>query len=252
MGIYHVSINTKISLSLAIKNYLVYIKIIDISVVTVYDNNKIYFNINLARKREEKLVCNIPENIYVVYKDDGSWVNTRIISMWISLVITKHAKKLPIGKRLIFTDNHRSHTCQDTIKKLDELGFDVLFLTPNQTGELQPMEIFVNKVIKERYSAAWQEWYEKHSSCKFTEKGKILFPHKRIFILWVSEILSEIAREKAIIESGFNIYDLQLLCKLMYHNILIKAFRGVFKEEAKEKHDFSPEVEDNSTGDENN
>ena len=169
----------------------------------------------LPGKGVKKLKCNLPDNIYIIYSgNDNSWVDRGIISKWIGLVVAKYARKLPQGTRgLIFTDNHSSHTRPENIKKLQDLGFDVMFLPPNLTGELQPMDLTINKAIKERYSALWEEWFDKYGSTQSTEKaGNFVAPTKEKFIFWVGKILQEIAADTNIMKNGFKIYDPEIPC----------------------------------------
>ena len=72
------------------------------------DGSLLPTTIILPGKGIKKLRCDLPENIYVLYSGtDKSWVNSDILSRWISLVVARYARKIPLGKRgLIIADNH--------------------------------------------------------------------------------------------------------------------------------------------------
>ena len=107
------------------------------------------------------------------------------------------------------------------IKLLYQLGFDVLTLPPNLTGDLQPMDLSVNKALKDRYHAKWEEWFDKEGSSQLTAKSKAFSsPSKETFILWIGRILKDISNEQTIVKNGFKIYDPKTPCKL----IILQSF----------------------------
>ena len=62
------------------------------------------------------------------------------------------------GKRgLIFTENHKCHLALTNLKMINDLGFDTLVLPANLTGELQFMDLTLNKTLKQRFSQVWED-----------------------------------------------------------------------------------------------
>ena len=91
-------------------------------------------------------------------------------------------------------DNLRNiHTNQEVISYLDQIGFDVIFLPPNTTSCLQPLDYTVNKAVKQVYCELWGDWHSKHAdSIKYAipdfyinlALALIRCPKELIFISW--------------------------------------------------------------------
>ena len=76
-------------------------------------------------------------------------------------VLADHAKKLSKEKRgLLIIDNHESHINEQVLTKVKALNSDVEFLPANCTGQLQPLDIEVNRLFKELYSEKWENWFQ--------------------------------------------------------------------------------------------
>ena len=74
------------------------------------------------------------------------------------LVFTTLPKKLSQGKRgLIITDNHICYENLENVKKSNEFGYYVIVFPKNNTGELQLMDVSLNKAIKQRCATKHEE-----------------------------------------------------------------------------------------------
>ena len=68
--------------------------------------------------------------------------------------------KLPSSQRaLCIIDGFKAHCTSDVIKLLDHHGIDIVYVPANCTGELQPLDLSVNKSVKDIIKQRFQEWY---------------------------------------------------------------------------------------------
>ncbi len=68
---------------------------------------------------------------------------------WLNTIIAKRKRKIAEGKRgLLILDNMSVHKCKEVLQTAEKYNFDLLFLPPNTTSFLQPLDIGVNKLLK--------------------------------------------------------------------------------------------------------
>ena len=65
---------------------------------------------------------------------------------------------------LIIMDNFKGQTAPSVTNLLEENNIHVCLLSPNTTNRLQPLDITINKPVKEFYRCKFQEWYVKEVS----------------------------------------------------------------------------------------
>ena len=94
------------------------------------------------------------------------WCNEETVKLYIEKVIVpyierkKQELKLPSSQRaLCIIDGFKAHCTSDVIKLLDHHGIDIVYVPANCTGELQPLDLSVNKSVKDIIKQRFQEWY---------------------------------------------------------------------------------------------
>ena len=94
------------------------------------------------------------------------WCNEETVKLYIKKVIVpfvqrkKDELKLNSSQRaLCIIDGFRAHCTSDVVNLLDRHGIDVVYVPANCTGELQPLDLSVNKSVKDIIKQCFQEWY---------------------------------------------------------------------------------------------
>jgi len=97
------------------------------------------------------------------------------------------------------------------LKLLEDNYIDIVFVLANCTGELQPMDLSVNKSVKDFLRARFQEWYSTEVFHKYQSPGSeiqpVKFPMSQMKPLcaqWLREMYDNLLAHPDIITNGFS------------------------------------------------
>lgn len=128
-----------------------------------------------------------------IWHTESHWSNETSMLRYIDKVIIPYVQRkrqTPEQISLAIFDVFRAHTCQSVIKKLKDNGIYVVFVPPNCTGELQPLDLSVNDYIKRRMHDQFNDFYSnevaKQLSAKTLEEIKV---KSLLFIVWYDDPL---------------------------------------------------------------
>jgi hypothetical protein len=76
-----------------------------------------------------------------------AWMSRELMLKWISNVLEPHCMKFK--RSLIIMDRFKVHLMPEVTKKLNEINADIILIPPGLTYMLQPLDIYVNKPIKD-------------------------------------------------------------------------------------------------------
>ena len=79
-------------------------------------------------KRVEKLKINTPQNLYIAYRDKGSWIDDNMFEGY----CRKNEPENIQG--ILLLDSHMAHSNKQVIEILKPLGIDVIYLPTNCTS----------------------------------------------------------------------------------------------------------------------
>ena len=92
---------------------------------------------------------------------------------------TRKRLKLNIEHRaLCIFDNFKAQRTDRILQLLEDNNIDTVFVPPNCTGELQPMDLSVNKSVKDLLRAKFQEWYASEVFSSYQGSGSQIEPVK--------------------------------------------------------------------------
>lgn len=109
----------------------------------------------IGKSRKPRCFKNITQ-LPVTYKaQKSSWMNSEIFTDWYKTVFIPNVKKFRKerklhGKVLLVMDNAPTHPSVEVLNPIDE-GFEVIFLPPNVTPLIQPMDQGVIEKVKRMY-----------------------------------------------------------------------------------------------------
>ena len=94
------------------------------------------------------------------------WANEETVKDYVSKVIVPYVKKMKVKlqspdhqKALVIFDVFKGQMCQSTIDILMENDIHFVYVPPNCTDRLQPLDISVNKPCKDFMKNKFIEWY---------------------------------------------------------------------------------------------
>ena len=106
--------------------------------------NSVYLS-SLLMKR-----LNLPANVNVMASPSG-WMNRHVLHKW-------HENTFASDDRSLLLDRAGAHCCTDFINSLEQKHKDsLLFIPANCTDELQPLDISVMSIFKQRYKQYMKE-----------------------------------------------------------------------------------------------
>ena len=108
-----------------------------------------------------------PANWHITYTENH-WCNEVTMKEYINNIILPYVKKkredllLSIDyPALVIFDNFKGQCTTELLRMLDSNNINVILIPANCTDRLQPLDISVNKSVKEFLRSKFQEWYSK-------------------------------------------------------------------------------------------
>ena len=103
---------------------------------------------------EEKLQVK-SDKILITCSDNG-WMNSEIMKIWITEILKPHVKN---RKCLLVMDTFRAHISKLMQATLNSMtNIDIALVPGGLTGILQPLDVSINKPIKDHIRKNWIQW----------------------------------------------------------------------------------------------
>ena len=144
------------------------------------------------------------------------WCNELTMEHYIQNIITPYVEdtrkklKLDVNHRALCIYNFKAQCTDRILQLLENNKIDTVFVPPNCTGELQPLDLSVNKSVKDFLRSKFQEWYSSQvfrsyqASCSQIEPVK--FPMSQMKPLgaqWFMDLYDYLLAHPDIIKNGF-------------------------------------------------
>ena len=115
----------------------------------------------------------------------NAWMDERCMTIWINQVLFPYVCKAPLGVRpVILLDAYRCHVMDEIVAKIENAGIEVMHLPPGCTSLTQPVDIGINKPLKTRVRAEWEDWMLRNNLIKR--------PHRRDIAKWVHAAFNDL------------------------------------------------------------
>lgn len=137
-------------------------------------------------------------NFYHISGQENGFIDKDIFYLWVQNGLIPQVQeirknlKCPDQKALLIVDSHSSRDCADTIELCEQNGIIVLILPAHSSTILQPLDLSVNKALKEALRT------------NFEPVANESAPDKRNRLLYISIFCLQIAMNAITIKRGFS------------------------------------------------
>jgi hypothetical protein len=122
----------------------------------------------------------------IVSANNTAWMNTAELKKWIDLVLVPYSNGC---RPLLVLDSAPSHRSADAKDALNAVC-DVVMIPAGYTGKLQPLDLSVNKPLKDRLRCAWMK-----RALSLPRTGNVPPPSNSELCGWVKEACDGISKE---------------------------------------------------------
>ena len=123
-------------------------------------------------------------------------------------------------RALCIIDNFSAQCTDDVLKLLENHNIDTVFVPPNCTGELQPIDICINKPVKDIMKNEFHQWYSDEIMAQGEECNAIKFPLsvvKPLGARWLMKAFDHIQSHPELIMNGFRAAGITDAISELYH-----------------------------------
>ena len=123
-----------------------------------------------------------------------AWMDESMMSVWIEKCLLPWKETLPPGVTpLLILDSFRVHMMGSVVEKIQGIGIEVQYIPGGCTYLCQPIDVGVNKPIKNKMADKWEDWLEEEE----VQNGKALMtPSRELIASWVVETYWMLDAEK--------------------------------------------------------
>lgn len=142
------------------------------------------------------------ENEALLYSNRSGWITEFILTDYLTKVWLNI--DIPADKKLFLVmDKCTVHTKDSIIKTLKSQGSEVEFIPGGCTGLLQPLDVCINKPLKDHIRAHFNIWFDNYgcSEANQTKKGNLRPPPSEKVISWMLDGCKHI--DKQLIKKSF-------------------------------------------------
>ena len=119
-------------------------------------NTRLPLLVILKGNRVPAFVKNMEDETLKIYSNDSAWMTEEIFLDWIDKIWKPHSSRFE--RSLLVMDMFRAHKTQLVMTKLEECRTDVLIIPVGLTYYCQPVDVYINKSVKQRVRQLWQDY----------------------------------------------------------------------------------------------
>ena len=119
-------------------------------------------------------------------------MDERCMLEWIEVVLKPYAASAAADVTpILVLDSYRCHLMGTVVGKIQELGIEVWHIPSGCTGNLQPIDIDINKPFKNHVSKMWEEWM--FQQCSKIGVGSVKKLDCQCILSWIVNAVNDIA-----------------------------------------------------------
>ena len=111
---------------------------------------------------EKKEVPTYPPGAYYGVQDNA-WCDSAMMMKWINTTLKdwveegyKTSNQVPV----LVLDSFSVHTKAETVNAIENIGCDVIIIPPGCTYLCQPVDVGINRSLKQEMKRLWEDWVE--------------------------------------------------------------------------------------------
>ena len=135
----------------------------------------------------------VPSNIEVMSAPKAWWSSkfdddlvTKLFPLWQE-------------ETIFLRDSFSVHLMEKIVTRLESLNVHQIIIPAGMTGELQPLDVGINKPFKDYVKEEYRQW--RMNNISFTAKGYIKKPGKKEFLLFISKAWEKIS--ESVVRNSF-------------------------------------------------
>lgn len=131
-----------------------------------------------------------PRNVIVRANENG-WMASDMVEQWIRMVWQRRPGALLAKRSLLVLDSYRGHLTDGVKAALSEAGTDVAIIPGGMTGQLQPLDVCLNKPFKDRLRKYYVDWLSEERR-ELTPTGRIKRASLGVVATWIAAAWDDI------------------------------------------------------------
>lgn len=155
------------------------------------DGGKLNPYVILNRKTVPKLIFN--KNV-TVRAQKNAWMTSELMEDWLTNIWQRRPGALINRRSMLVMDAFRGHLTDKVKSLLRNKNCDVVIIPGGMTGQLQPLDISINKSFKGRIRKQYDEWLINNDH-SYTKTGKIKKVSESTLVEWVDKAWKEVPNE---------------------------------------------------------
>ena len=116
------------------------------------------------------------------------WMDEDGMKLWIRKVWCNRPGGLMKRKSLLVFDSFRAHLVLGVEGTLREENTDICVIPGGLTSQLQPLDVCLNKPLKQGMRMKWTEWLMDKTNHDFTPSGLLKKPSISFMCAWIKEV----------------------------------------------------------------
>ena len=112
----------------------------------------------------------------------------------------------PDQRALCIIDNFSAHCTDDAMQLLEVHKIDTVFVPPNCTGELQPIDLSINKPVKDILRKEFHQWHSEEIAVQSDQYKPVQMPlsvMKPLDAIWLKKAFDHVQTHPDLIKNGF-------------------------------------------------
>lgn len=90
---------------------------------------------------------------------DSAWMDESVMLQWVNVVLKPYVETAPPDVvPLLFLDSYKCHLMTTVVSKIQDLGVEVNHIPGGCTGLTQPVDVGINKPLKNRIRHKWEDY----------------------------------------------------------------------------------------------